>query len=75
MEKRNDWYMMALNSVLVKQESDIDELKAQIAYLESGSQSDGNLKMIAELKAELADAEADYISAKKYVESQRKFVA
>lgn len=75
MTKANNWYQDALNAVLVEQEFEIAELKAQIAYLESGSKSENNLKMIAELKAELVEAEADYVSAKKYVDSQKKYAA
>ena len=75
MKKQNDWYMEALENTLVEQEFEIDELQAQIAYLESGSKSEKSLQMIAELKAELTVALEDYESAKKYVESQKKYAA
>lgn len=75
MKKQNDWYMEALKDTLISQEFEIDQLKAQIAYLESGSKSEGNLKMIAELKSELAVELEDYESAKKYVESYKKYAA
>lgn len=67
--------MDALKDTLVEQEFEIDELQAQIAYLESGSKSEKSLQMIAELKAELTEAENDYESAKKYVESMKEYAA
>ena len=68
-------YINAIEETIQMQAFEIDELKAQIAYLESGSKSEGNLKMIAELKAELAEAESDYESALNYYESQKKYAA
>ena len=68
-------YINAIEETIQMQAFEIDELKAQIAYLESGSKSEGNLKMIAELKAELAEAESDYESALNCYESQKKYAA
>lgn len=47
----NDWYMEALESTLTQQQFEVDELEAQISYLEgSNRKTDKTRKMIAELK-------------------------
>ena len=67
--------MEALRGALVHYEFAVDMLKAEIAYLESGSKSAGNLKMLADLKNELVEAESDFASAKRYVDSMKKYAA
>ena len=70
----NDWYMDALESTLTQQQFEVDELEAQISYLEgSNRKTDKTRKMIAELKQELAEALDALQSATKYVESQKQY--
>ena len=57
MKKQINWYVEAIESVLIEQRCEIAELEAEIAYLESSRRkSKATYKMIAELKQQLAKA-------------------
>lgn len=74
MEK--NWYIEAIESTLSEQRSEIDELKATIAYMEaSEDKSDAHFKMLAEYKQELAEAVEDLERGEQYIETLKKYAA
>ncbi|MEG1562564.1 MAG: hypothetical protein RR365_02370 [Bacteroides sp.] len=65
-------YMEALERTITEQRFEMDELKAEISYLESGK-SEATRRMANELKRELAEAVENLKSAMAYVESLRQY--
>ena len=74
MKKQINWYVEAIESVLIEQRCEIDELEAEIAYLESSQRkSKAACKMIAELKQQLAEAMDNLENGMRYAESQLQY--
>lgn len=67
-------YMNAVEEAITEQEFEVAELEAEISYLESSkNKSEGTFKMIAECKAQLAEAIENLTSSRKYAESIRAY--
>lgn len=74
MEK--NWYIKAIENTLSEQLSEIDELKATIAYMEASKDtSEAHFKMLAEYKQELTEAVEDLERGEQYIETMKKYAA
>ena len=74
MKKQINWYIEAIERILIEQRCEIDELEAEIAYLESSPRkSKATYKMIAKLKQQLAEAMDNLENGMRYAESQLQY--